>query len=730
MLKNFQKTLLIFSFLFSFSDLIAQDLTQYVNPFVGTTGGGNTHPGAQAPWGMVSVCPFNVYFSYDDNEFLGRYSTPYSYGNKYISGFSHVNLSGVGCPDLGAVLLMPTQGKLELSPDNYSSEYKNETASPGFYETELSKYNIKVQTSATQRTGVSRYQFPAGESHILFNMNLALTKKQGGYFKITAPNQIEGMRNTGGFCSRNYINQPVYFVIEFSEDATDFGAWSGKDKYQNYEKALGGDDIGAWFTFSDDKEKMIEARVGISYVSIENAKENLEKENTPFSFDEIKNKAEQEWEKQFSRVQVEGGNELDKKLFYTALYHILIHPNVISDVNGEYPVMDGNGIKKAEGYTRYSIFSLWDTYRNVHPFLSLVYPEVQRDMVQSMVEMYKEAGRLPKWELSGRETFVMVGDPACIVLNDTYQRGIQDFDYKTAYKAMLESATKTENNKIRPFNKYIEEYGFIPVEYKHRGAVSIQQEYALADWNIAQMAKALGDSPNFEVMAERSLNYKNLFNEETGFLRGRTKDGSWVEPFDPLIMRYEDVKKYPQCYVEGNAWQYLFFVPHDIKGLQELLGKKTFAEKLEESMHEEAKFGLWNEPDIAYPFLFNYIKGDEWKTSKYVQKCINKYFADKPKGLPGNDDCGTMSAWLVYAMMGFYPDCPGDMDYTLFQPTFEKITIQLNNDYYEGKEFVVQQKQSNKTQLLWVGKELKTPFVNHHQLTQGGVLEINVEVKE
>ena len=731
-MKNFKIVLLILLYVSGFRGLSftnGQSLTDHVNPFIGTSGGGNTHPGAMVPWGMVSVCPFNVYGEPNQLNIQNRkFGATYKHNNSFLTGFSHINLSGTGCPDLGAVLVMPIHGKLELDPQKYGSAYKDETAKPGFYETTLTKYNIKTRMSATERTGVSEYHLPAGESHILVNLGLALTPKEGGYLKITAPNEVTGMRNTGGFCGRNHISQPVYFIIQLSRDSDDFGAWSGSNIHPQYQRDLAGNNIGAYFTYQHDQEQIITVKVGISYVSIKNARLNLQKETGEATFESILAKADDKWEKQLSRILVEGGSEADKELFYTGLYHILIHPNVFNDVNGDYPILDGTKIKAADNYTRYSIFSLWDTYRNVHPLLSLVYPEVQRDMAVSMIEMYKESGRLPKWELSGRETYVMVGDPACIVLNDTYQRGIRNFDAETAYKAIIKSATDTVNNPIRPENAHYIKYGYIPVELKNRGAVSIQLEYALADWNVAQMANSLNDHNHYVIMRDRAMSYKNIFDKETNFLRPKNLDGAWVKPFDPLKISFGDRSKI-NGYVEGNAWQYLYFVPHDINGLIKLMGKKMFTTKLEEALSAEGmetgKFGLWNEPDIAYPFLFNYIKGKEWQTSKHVQNCIRKYYSNQPDGLPGNDDCGTMSAWLVFAMMGFYPDCPGNPDFTLFNSHFQKITITLNEDYHKGNKLEIIRKSGDDQQhFVFNGKKLKKPFLSHMDMIKGGVLEI------
>ena len=445
-----------------------QQSIDYVNPFIGTSNFGATNPGAIAPRGMVSVSPFNVAGTQNTLEKDSRWlSTPYVNENNFLTGFSHVNLSGVGCPDLGVILTMPTTGNLETDHLKYGSTYDREVAKAGFYSTRLKKYNIKVETTATSRVGFSKYSFPKGKSNILLNLGLGLTNEQGASIKIISSTEIEGIRNVGSFCYfKPNESYPVYFVAKFSKPSNEHGIWKNISKYKeteaqwmpyngqtrlykNYRKEIVGDSIGAYFSYDFKEPSQIEVKIGVSYVSIENARENLEQETNGLSFDKIQQNTAKDWNELLTRIKVEGGTEDDKTIFYTALYHTLIHPNILNDVNGEYPKMATRETLKTSG-TRFTVFSFWDAYRNLHSLMSLVYPKQQSDMVKSMLSIYDESGWLPKWELNDTETTTMVGDPAGIVIADTYLRGIQDFDIEKAYRAMIKSATQLEKNALRP----------------------------------------------------------------------------------------------------------------------------------------------------------------------------------------------------------------------------------------------------------------------------------------
>lgn len=695
---------------------------RYVDPFIGTANDANTYPGAVVPWGMLSINPFNVADA-------GRPYNAISYrkGAEFIYGFSHTRLSGVGCPDMSSILIMPSQGKLNNDHDSLKSKYGNEKASPGFYEVDLLKNFIHAENTTTIRTGISRFTFSkAGESFISLNFGKSLSTVKGAYIHKISDTQIQGYKMEGGFCGKP-VSHRLYFYIEINKSG-EIELWNKEKEVLN--DSTSGNEAGAYFKFKAAANEQVLVKVGISYVSAANAKLNLRAEQPGWDFNSIKSKAEFQWKKELSKIQVEGDNDDDKKMFYTGIYHILQHPNIINDVNGEYPAM-GSRKTRQSNRNHYTVFSLWDTYRNVHPFLTLVYPERQSDMVASMVDMYKESGWLPKWELAANETFVMVGDPVQPVIADTYLKGVKNFDVKTAYKAMLHNASLNKTgNPIRPALKQYLQYSYIPNDDKPGvwGSVSTTLEYSFADWSIAQMAKALGETEDYERFMNRSLSYKNLYDEKTGFFRPRLKNKEWLQPFDPVSVTGE-LSWNPSGgpgFVEGNAWQYTWFVPHDIIGLKKLMGgDRIFIQRLQTAF-DSSHFVLWNEPDMAYPYLFNYVKGEEWRTQKAVKSNIKKYFNTTASGIPGNDDCGTLSAWLVFGMMGFYPDCPGSLNYAITTPSFNKITIALNPTFYKGNSFIIKTNGTASTinEMKLNRLPYKNYFINHHSITSGGKLEI------
>lgn len=734
--------------------LKAQDPVDYVNPFIGTSNYGATHPGAVMPNGMVSVVPFNVAFKKgEENQFEKDsewHSRPYVKENKFLTGFSHVNLSGVGCPDLGSILLMPSSGDLELDAEKTGTTFSKEVAKPGYYSCYLDKHQVQAEMTATLRSGRSRYTFPAGQANILLNLGLGLTNETGAMLRVRSNQEVEGFKMIGTFCYNPEDVRPVYFVARFSKPAKAFGAWKKMPQYGNveadwtkynntfkpyesYTRELAGENLGAYFSYDVTEGEEIEVELGVSYVSIENARKNLEAEQAKLDFEQMQSNNSQAWNTLLKRIELKGGSKEDRVIFYSGLYHVLMHPNILQDVNGDYPAMEGNEILNAGDKNRYTVFSLWDTYRNVHPFLSLVYPELQEAMVQSMVEMSKESGWLPKWELLSMETSVMVGDPATPVIADTYLRGITGFDVEQAYAAARKAALQKEDNKLRPGISYYDSLGYIPEAVKGGvwGTVSTTLEYNISDWNLAQLAKKLGKEADAKLFEERSWSYRNYFDKSTGMLRPRNADGSWLDPFDP-----EAGKNFEAVigFVEGNAWQYRFYVPHDTKGLIELLGGDDAFLTALNACFDTDNYDMANEPDITYAYLYNFVKGEEWRTQQRVRELIRKYYFNGPAGIPGNDDTGTLSTWLLYGMMGIYPFCPGDMRYAVTSPVFEEVTIHLNTDYYPGKKLVIEAPMSSDEQVFidkirWNGKRWKSFFVTHDQLTKGGVLGFELSEK-
>ena len=717
----------------------AQEPVDYVNPFVGTTNYGTTNPGAVVPQGMMSATPFNVMGSEDNKYDKDKqwWSTPYEVNNKYLTGFSHVNLSGVGCPDLGSLLLMPTSGELNVKYTQYGSEYTDEVAVPGYYSNMLTKYGIKCEMTATPRTSRARFTFHRGQGNLLMNLGEGLTNETGATVRFVNDREIEGSKLLGTFCYNPQAVFPIYFVMRIDKAPATRGYWklqrpmqgveaewdgySGKYKlYTSYSKEMSGDDVGAWFTFDTTEGEAIEVSIGVSFVSIENARLNLETEQPAgTTFDQIRAQARKKWNEDLSRILVEGGTEEQKGVFYTALYHTMIHPNILQDVNGQYPQMEGDKILTTDR-NRYTVYSLWDTYRNFHQLMTLVYPERQMDMVRTMLDMYREHGWFPKWELYGRETLTMEGDPSIPVIVDTWMKGLCDFDINLAYEGMYKSATTPgKDNLMRPdIDDYIAK-GYCPLMEQYDNSVSHALEYYIADYSLYTLAKALGKTEDAKLFYDRSMGYKHYYCKEFGTLRPILPDGTFYGPFDPL--QGANFEPSPGFH-EGNSWNYTFYVPHDVKGLAKLMGgQKRFVNKLQ-MVFDKGYYDPANEPDIAYPYLFSYFKGEEWRTQKLVKELLAKHYTTKPDGLPGNEDTGTMSSWAIFSMMGFYPDCPGVPEYTLTTPTFDKITIKLDPAYWGTDKLVIRKEGGDGyiDQIRLGGKKYSKYRLTHEDLIHAG----------
>lgn len=737
-----------------------KDVLKWINPFIGTTNFGTTNPGAVCPNGLMSVAPFNVMGS-DTNKYdkdARWWSTPYEHGNSYFTGLAHVNLSGVGCPDMGSLLLMPTAGDLDVDYHNYGSAYHDEKATPGYYSLFLDKYAIKVETTATQRTACTRFTFPEGKGNILLNLGEGLTNESGSYMRQVNSHEVEGMKLLGTFCYSSQSVFPIYFVMRIDKanlTATYWkkqpkmtgveAAWdatNGKNKlYNSYTKDIAGDRIGIAYSFDTKDDEQVTVRMGVSFVSMANARENLDAEqytpkcaktcarqctktskkvqSTPkiaqaSSFENILQDAENAWREDLNRIQVKGGTDDQKTVFYTALYHCLIHPNILQDVNGQYPMMESSEIGTTKG-NRYTVFSLWDTYRDLHQLLTLVYPERQMQMVQTMVNMSKEHGWLPKWELFGRETLTMEGDPSIPVIVDCWMKGLRDFDVDAAYATMYRSATAPgKDNLMRPDNDDYLKLGYVPLRGQYDNSVSHALEYYIADYALSQLADSLGKKADAKRFYKQSLRYKKYYSKKYGTLRPLLPNGDFVTPFDPE--QGENFEPSPGFH-EGTAWNYTFYVPHDIKGLARLMGgKRHFVERLQH-VFDAGHYDPANEPDIAYPYLFSYYPDEAWRTQKLVKELLAKNFTTKPDGIPGNDDAGAMSAWAVFSMMGLYPDVPGVARYTLTEPTFDEIVIKLDPKWMDGQDSLVIRKVDKV-------KRLKSYQINHKTLINKGTLSI------
>ncbi|MCH5232384.1 MAG: GH92 family glycosyl hydrolase [Muribaculaceae bacterium] len=725
----------------------------FVNPFVGSSNYGATNPGPVTPNGMMSVAPFNVMGS-ETNKFdkdKSWWSTPYAFENNFLTGFSHVNLSGVGCPDLGSILTMATTGDIDPDYHNYGSPYSDEFAEPGYYRNHLSKYDITSEVTVTTRSSVERYTFPDGDGNIIVNLGQGLTNESGATIKKVNDTEIEGVKLMGTFCYQPQAVFPIYFVIKVSRKPDSQGYWkkqpvvegpkqawdpdNGNYKfYTKYSKELSGDNIGYWWSFDNLKKgEQIEVRTGVSFVSIENARENLEKEQEGLAFDEIREQALKSWNDHLSRIKVKGGSKLDKELFYTALYHALIHPNILNDINGQYPLMETDGFGVAD-HNRYTVFSLWDTMRNLHQLLTLVYPEKQTDMLKTLAGMAQESGWLPKWELYGKETYTMEGDPAIPVIVDSYRKGLTDFNVDATYAAMKKSATAPGlSNLMRPdIDPYIEK-GFIPVGYyaadmSGDNSVSHALEYYVADNALSWLADYMNEPDFANVLRQRSRNWKHYYNPQTKTLAPLDSTGKVIDNFNPdQGANFENAPGFH----EGSAWNYTFYVPHDIESMIDIIGgPQNFVDQLQ-YIFDNGLYDPTNEPDFAYPYLFSRIPGEEWRTQKTVNELIKKNFFNSPGGLPGNEDTGTMSAWLIFSMMGLYPDTPGEPYYTLTTPVFDEITINPGTP----DEILIKSTRKNPKDIfikniILGDKTLDTYRITHDDLIHGKELKFNLKNHE
>lgn len=726
-----------------------RDVTDYVNPFIGTSNFGATQPGPVYPGGFVSMSPFNVIpregHRINTN---GWISTPYVWENKWTIGFTNVNLSGVGCPDFGSILLMPTHGKLEVDFQKYATPMDQKTARAGYFSGRLTDYNILAEMTTTPRSSRSRYTFPQGESNILVNIGQGLTTESGCYARIVSNSEIEGFKIMGDFCySEPQSVVPVYFVVRTNKPAEKVRYWkkqpdlpgAAKDwsstsgKYKIYEKLIyqpiAGNDIGVAFSFTTVDEEQIEVSVGVSFVSIENARENLNKEQGRKSFDDIYTTSIQAWEKALNVAKLEGGTDDQRAQFYTAIYHNWIHPFALQDVNGDYPEMEsGRPRRMPEGMDRMSMFSGWDVYR-LHPFFgALFFPERQNNTALSLMQMYQETGNLPKFEIASKEFSVMSGDAALPFLTGCYFLGLtKGIDTELLYQAMLKNATLSgPENRVRGDQDFYLENHYLPLRAQYDNSTSQAIELYMADWNLGQVAKSLGKTADYKMLNERAMGYKKYFDKEYGLLRPILPDGTFMPNFNP---REGENFAPANGFHEGSSWNYSFAFPYDVEGLIGLFGsKKRFVDSLSVCF-DKGYFDMGNEPDMVYPYLFSFVKGYEWKTQYYVDQCLQQYYSNGPGGLPGNDDAGTLSAWQNFSMMGIYPYCPGKPEYVITTPTFDKVTIQLDPNYYSKKELVIEA--VNRTpENIYIdrielnGKPYKSYFISHKALTDAGRLTI------
>ncbi len=695
-----------------------QDLTKWVNPFIGTGGHGHTYPGASLPFGMVQLSPDTRLSGWDG-------CSGYHYSDSVIYGFSHTHLSGTGILDYGDILIMPTRCNYSFTGGNYGYEssfkHENEYAEPGYYSVILDRYMIFAELTATERTGMHKYTFPeCPNAHIIIDLKHRDRVLESSV-KITGKNEIVGMRRSKSWANNQYI----YFVAQLSKPFNEAHIAVDDNIKEGITEAEG-KNLKVILDFDVKNEEAILVKVGISAVSIEGARKNLEKENPGWDFDLIRNQAKEKWNKELNKIQVEGGTEEQKTIFYTALYHSFLNPNIFMDVDGKYRGTDLK-IHQADNFTNYTVFSLWDTFRATHPLFTITQRGRTLDFIKTFLAQYQNGGKLPVWELAGNYTGTMIGYHSIPVIVDAYVKGIKDFDVEKALEAMKHSAD-LDHLGLDAYKTN----GFIAINDEPE-SVSKTLEYAYDDWCIAQIAKSLDKKDDYKRFIQRAQFYKNLFNPENKFMQPKFNN-MWKSPFDPSEVDFN--------YTEANAWQYSFFVPQDVQTLIKLHGgNKAFVNQLDElfTTGSETKgrkqaditgligqYAHGNEPSHHMAYLYNFA-GAAWKTQAIVRKIMNEQYHNAPDGLSGNEDCGQMSSWYIFSAMGFYPVTPGSVDYILGTPLFKKITINLEN----GNTFTIKAPNvSNKNIYIQSaklnGKNYKKSFITHNQIMKGSTLEFDM----
>ena len=706
----------------------AQQLTHYVDPTIGAGGHGHVFVGASVPFGAVQAGPSNFYKGWD-------WCSGYNYTDSVIIGFPQLHLSGTGIGDLGDVLIMPYMGEIKLNKGKETERYsgyasrfshKTETVKPGYYAVKLDDYNIDVELTATERTAYHKYKFPAGkDAHIIIDLQDGINDEATDtYIELADKYTIKGYRSSSGWAKK----QQIFFAITSSVPLTHFAVYDD-DKPLSGKKGKG-KAIKGLITF-DNSPGEVSLKVGISPVSSNNALSNIKAEIPEWNFGEIVAQADEKWNKELAKIHIETNNERDKRIFYTSMYHLMIHPSLFNDHNGDYMGSDWKPHKKA-GFNNYTIFSLWDTYRAAHPFYILTNPDRTADFINSMLAIFDETGSLPIWHLRGYETGTMVGISSFQVITEAYLKGCTGFDPERAYHALKTTAM----SDIRGLS-YVRDLKPIPSDSMKNRPVAMAMEIAIGDAGIARMAKAMGKTDDYEYFRKRAENYKLYYDREVGFFRGVMADGSWNPVFDPI----KSVRPWAADYAEGNAWQYLWLVPQDVEGLINLLGgEEIFTDRLNTFFSLETndpdvlvdltgnigQYAHGNEPSHHIAYLYAYV-GQQWKTAQLVRNIMNEFYHDQPDGLIGNEDCGQMSAWYLFSSLGFYPVFTASNQYVIGSPLFDKSTINLGN----GKTFTVEAI-NNSPKNIYIqqielnGKPYNHTFITHEDIINGGTLKIKM----
>lgn len=709
-------TILLFAFSCQQKEktVLETDYTQFVDPYIGSDYHGHVFVGANVPFGAVQLGPNNETQGWD-------WCSGYHYSDSILIGFAHTHLSGTGIGDLGDIVFMPVSDLYNPETDkdsayNWKSTYSHdrEAVEPGYYSVHVERYNIDAELTTTERVGFHKYNYNAGEnSFVIVDLKYGTgwDMLTDGLVEQVDNNSIRGHRMSRGWAR----DQRVFFYTEFSKEIELFEILASNERQGVVTVLIG-------FKGADE----LLAKTGISPVSPEGAKANLSKEVNHWDFDHVLAEAKEKWNNELAKIKIDTESMADKRTFYTALYHTMIAPSLFNDVTGEYRGANRE-VKSDPGYETYTTFSLWDTYRAAHPLFTLVQQERENDFINSMLAIYQQQGKLPIWHLHGNETNTMVGYSAVPVIADAYLKGFRGFDAELAFEAMKTSAMLDERGL-----DYVKSQGFIPADSQVE-SVARAMEYAIDDWTVAAMARAMGKTEDAEYFAKRAKYYRNYFDETTGFMRGKMADGSWRTPFSPIFSQHRE-----DDFCEGNAWQYTWLVPHDVEGLIELFGsEEAFVTKLDSlftipSTQVEGasaditgligQYAHGNEPSHHTTYMYAWV-GQQWKTAEKVREICTTMYTDQPDGLCGNEDCGQMSAWYVFSSLGFYPVNPANGAYVFGSPLFDKAEIQMP----EGKTFKVVAENNSKENIYIQsaklnGQPYEKTYITHKDILQGGEL--------
>jgi predicted alpha-1,2-mannosidase len=701
------------------STITADRLTDFVDPFIGTAYHGHTYPGAAYPFGQIQLSPDNGTQGWD-------WCSGYHYSDSTLAGFSHLHLSGTGIGDLADISFLPVKEQIVFNDGEnnadfvkrYSGKYKheNESASPGYYSVTLNS-GIKAELTVTERAGLHRYTFPEnGEKNVIINLGFAINWDKPYKTNLTV---VDDHLVTGSRLSTGWANdQHVFFAVRFSSSI------------KNASTSSPGGEGRTAVAISFDS-KLVMAKVGISSVSVENAIANLDASLPGWDFEATRQAASDAWEKELAKIKITSSEPDQKKIFYTALYHTMVAPALFSDLNGQFKGLNGD-VQTAQGYKRYTVFSLWDTYRALHPLFTITEKERVNDMVKSMLDHYEQCGILPVWELEGNETFCMVGNHSISVIAEAIMKNIGDFDKELAFEA-IKATCMHDRDGMGLYDKL----GYMPAE-KVPQSVAKSLEVAVDDWAAGAVAQKLGKTADAEYFFKRSESYRQYFDPKTGFMRGKLSNGKWTEPFDPIFSKHEG-----SDYTEGNAWQYVWIVPHNVDGLISLFGgKEQFADKLEQLFNVEqgvsgdqaspdisgliGAYAHGNEPGHHTTYLFNFC-GRPWRTQELNRQIQTTMYTTAPDGLCGNEDCGQMSAWYVLSALGIYPVNPSDTKYQFGSPIVQEAVLEVA----PGKFFTVKAPLTSKDnkyiqEVKLNGQVLNRSYITQEEIDNGSTLEFTM----